>query len=325
MQEHRWAFIKLTPEPSVAVTPLQTFFRNVESESFWGRLAPWLHVASSDTSTPPPSLSSSLSTTSNVSVPVPPSGYLRLDSLFAPATTTALARAITALRANDLHPTFVYVYDESWLLLDALRAPLSRLLGGDFEILADVWAWHIDPRIDRGGWPIHRGWYDDVREPAGSAGLVNIWIALTDANERNACMHLVPLPRDPHYPNDLRNLAALEPLALPLPVGAGSALVWDANAAHWGGACDSSFDSPRISASFTARRRGAAGPDTPSVSPPLTFRARLDLIADQFATYGHVELNPDRNEMRWAAMVRGMKQLGTRTRTAAPTPDRPSG
>jgi phytanoyl-CoA dioxygenase PhyH len=205
------------------------------------------------------------------------------------------------------------VYDETWHILDSLRPRLSPLIGSDFEVLADVWAWYLDPRTDRGGWPLHRGWYDDVRDASGMPGLVNVWVSLTDATERNACMHVVPLDRDPHYPKDLHNLTALGDAGLALPAPAGSALVWNANAAHWGGTCDPSFGEPRISLSFTAKRRADRVAGVPSLRLPLTFRERLDLIAEQFETYGNQELGPERNEMRWARLVRTMCEAGRRS------------
>jgi hypothetical protein len=239
-------------------------------------------------------------------------GYIELRSSIDVGWTAALARGIATLCSSGLHPTFIYVYDEPWRVIDCLRPLLSPLLGGDFDVLADVWAWHIDPRADRGGWPIHRGWYEDVRGTDGAPGLLNVWIALTDATERNACMHVVPLSRDPHYPRDLHNLASLENLAVPLPVHAGSVLVWSANAAHWGGTCDPSFRQTRISMSFTVRRHNSPAHDLACVRLPLTFRQRLDLIADQFETYGAKELTAEDPEMRWAAMVRGMREAAGR-------------
>lgn len=290
--------------------PLQLFFRNVESETFWRQLAPWLRV--NDPHTLDPTASTERPVAPNPRESSAPhwtsAGYVHLPALLDPPTTASLARAVVALRARHLHPTFLYVYDESWHTLDALRQRLTPLLGDGFEALADVWAFHVDPTRDRGGWPIHRGWYEDVRDATGTPALVNVWVALTDATERNACMHVVPLSRDPHYPADLHDLTGLEDLALPLPVAAGSALVWDANVAHSGGTCDPSFLGPRISISFTLQRHGSVATDNYIPELPLPFRARLDLIAQQFETYGDRELSPDCNEMRWAKLLHGMRQ-----------------
>jgi hypothetical protein len=278
---------------------LKRFLRDVESAAFWRGVVPWLHIeaarsqdldANGEPSPPPPRS-------------WPASGYLELGSILDPAKAASLARAVTTLRTRALHPTFLYVYDEAWNVLDALRPRLALLLGRDLDVLADVWAWYIDPRTDPGGWPIHRGVYEDVRGADGTPELVNVWVALTDATERNACMHLVPFSHDPHYPADLPNLTALERRGLALPTPAGSALVWNANVAHWGGSCDPSYGQPRISMSFTLRRRPEIARDLTSVRLPLAFRGRLDVIAEQFATYGEKELGPEQDEMRWATIV----------------------
>jgi hypothetical protein len=287
-------------------------FRDLEREAFWRELAPWLHIAQPS---PAPGCSKPIAL-----APLSPSdnddwvatGYVSVSGVIEPPIAASLARAITMLHSRELHPTFVYVYDEAWNVLDALRPHLSSLLGDNFDVLADFWAWYIDPRTDRGGWPIHRGWYEDVRDATGKPSLVNVWVALTDATERNACIHLVPLARDPHHPGDLHNLTSLEDHALVLPIAAGDALVWNANAAHWGGTCDPSFDQPRISMSFTVRRCAPPAQDFRTIGPPLAFRQRLDLIADQFEVYGGQELTADRPEMRWAAIVRGMREAAGR-------------
>jgi hypothetical protein len=283
------------------MTALPSFVRNIESRAFWRELVPWLQITEHGAAASAGCVSPWDDATWRTA------GYLRLASVLDPALTAGLARAVTTLRARNLHPIYVYVYDETWCVLDALRPNLSRLLGDDFEVLADVWAWHIDPRKDRGGWPVHRGWYEDVRGPTGAVGLVNVWVALTDATAQNACMHVVPLARDPHYPDDLYNLTSLDGLGSALHAMAGSALFWNANVAHWGGTCDPSFAHPRISLSFTVQRRAALVLDTPALRPPLSFEQRLDLIAEQFGIYGKMELTPECPEMRWAAMREGMR------------------
>jgi hypothetical protein len=288
-----------------AMATLPAFFRNVESPDFFRRVAPWLHVDAARSASP---RKDSPAEPPAALEPWPAAGYLELGPILTPANAGSLANAVKALRSNAIHPSFLYVFDEAWDVLYALHLRLSPLLGHDFEALADVWAWHIDPRIDRGGWRIHRGTYEDVRDASGTPGLVNLWIALTDAGERNACMHVVPLDRDPRYPDDMNDLGGLESRGVAISTPAGSALAWNANIAHWGGSCDPSYTVPRISMSFTVRRRSHRDHDFPAVRMPLSFRERLDVIAQQFETYGDKELDPDGNEMRWAEAVNGMRR-----------------
>jgi hypothetical protein len=298
MQEKARSFRSLRPMPH------EPFFCDVQRKAFWLACAPWLHVSDVGHGL---SMRGSQWTTAPTE-PWPPDGYLRLDPLLDPAAAAALGRAVAALQARGIHPTFLYVYDEAWQVLDALLPKLAPLLGADAEALADVWAWCIDPRTHAGGWPLHRGWYEDVRDPAGVPGLVNVWVSLTAASERNACMHVVPLPRDRHYPGALRDLSGLDALGVPLPTAAGTALAWDANVAHWGGTCDPTFAEPRISMSFTLGRPGHPAALAP-LPRPLGFAERLEVIADQIQTYGRKELAADRVELRWAEMIRGMRRM----------------
>ncbi len=294
---------------------LQEFLRNVESPDFFRGLAPWLHVeafrSALCTQGPPQS------EPTRAIEAWPLTGCLSVGPVLTFATAASLANAVTALHSKGVHPCFLYVFDEAWDVLDALRPRLSRYLGHAFEALADVWAWRIDPRVDRGGWPIHRGTSEDVRDPVGTPGLVNVWIALTDASVRNACMHVVPFDRDPHYPDDMANLGDLENRGVAVPTPAGSALAWNANVAHWGGTCDPLYSVPRISMSFTVRRHAHAVRGVTALRTPLSFRERLDVIADQFETYGDRELDPAGNEWRWAEAVSGVRRA-RRTSTRLP-------
>jgi hypothetical protein len=284
---------------------MDPFLRDAHHPAFWRAIAPWLHIDEPPPREPPePKPLAPQAPTA----PWPTEGYLRLDHLLDPALAASLARAAAALRAHDVHPTFLYVYDEAWQVVDALLPRLAPQLGSSVEPLADVWAWSIDPRTDRGGWPLHRGWYEDVRDAGGVPGLVNVWVSLSDASERNACMHVVPLPRDRHYPASMRDLSGLADLGMALPTTAGTALAWNANVAHWGGTCDPTFTEPRISMSFTLRLPSHAA-ILPPLPSPLAFANRLDLIADQIETYGEKELAPDRVERRWARMVAGMRRI----------------
>ncbi|HZU84821.1 MAG TPA: phytanoyl-CoA dioxygenase family protein [Polyangiaceae bacterium] len=293
------------------------FFRDVERVAFWRELVPWLHVEQSRPPPRPPAAPDAAAQDDHGRADGwTRAGHVVLRSVLPSAMTSPLARAISALGAAGVHPTFVYVYDETWQVIEALRPWLAPLLGEDHDVLADAWAFLVDPRVDRGGWPIHRGWYEDVRDATGSPGLANVWVALTEATTRNACMHVVPLSRDPHYPHDLRNLAGLDDLGVALPVPAGSALVWSANVAHWGGRCDAGFDQPRVSVTFTVRRRGFAV-EAASVRQPLTFRERLDLVAAQLVTYGDAELGAERAEMRWASMIAGIAGIADMARATA--------
>lgn len=244
-------------------------------------------------------------------------GFARLDGVCSGSEAAALAGAITAIRVQGLHPAFVYLFDEPWLLLGRILRLLSCVLQSDVEPLQDVWAWHVDPRVDAGGWPYHRGWYEDVRGADGLPDLVNVWLSLTRATPGNACIHAVPLRDDPGWPADLNRRPFDLSATRPLPTEPGSLLAWNANVLHAGGRCDpASRDGPRISASFTLRRRGWRGADDSVVPAVLPFRARLDLIAVMMGTYGEHDLPLEAPVMQWASATLAMRHLAERHRSA---------
>jgi hypothetical protein len=284
-------------------------FRRLEDPGAWRSVVPWLTV---DDRLDWTSSSGGFVDESSVAAgrtDLRDTGFMRLESLLRHDEAASLARAAAAIRAEGLPPTFLYVYDEPWLLLGRILPYFARLLGADVEPLADVWAWHVDPRVDAGGWAPHRGWYDDVRSSDGLPSLVNVWISLTRATPRNACIHAVSFGEDPAWPGDLgRQPFDMSP-ARSLPTEPGTLLAWNANVLHSGGTCDPTYDQPRASASFTLRRRGWRGCAHPAVPFALPFQARLDILADLMCTYGSHELAPESPAMQWALASATMRNL----------------
>ncbi len=244
-------------------------------------------------------------------------GYVELEGAVPLADAGALAYGIDRLVRAGEHPLFVFVYDAAWRILERLAPLCAAVLGHEFEVLEDFWAWKIDP-IATGdarepgtgrGWPPHRGWYDAVTRDDGLPAMMNLWVALTDAGPLNACMYIVPTCLDPGFAGDLRSHAFEPQHARALPTRAGSVLAWSANALHWGGTASRRTTSPRISLSFTARRPGfaAGGARALELARPLPFRKRLDLIADQVLTYGENEASATEAARRWATLVAGMR------------------
>jgi hypothetical protein len=220
-------------------------------------------------------------------------GWIRLGGVLAPEEASALADGVRRLEADGLPALFAYVFDPLWQVPARFARALEHVLGGPFDLVRDVWAWHVPP--GRAGWAPHRGVYEVSRSASGAPGFVNVWIALTLANEENAGMWLVPLPRDPAYPNALRDHGAAEGgRAIPLDAQPGTLLAWNANALHWGGASSAQATTPRVSFSFSLRAAWARDSDavyasleTLPLTGPQTVRERLDLLAEMVDTYGH--------------------------------------
>jgi hypothetical protein len=225
-----------------------------------------------------------------------------------------LAGAIEELASAGVPPLFAYVFDEPWSLGAAVADAASRATSSRYELLADAWAFLVPPSAGSAGWPPHRGSYElgDRRSP----DLLNVWVALTDATPDNACMYIVPLDADPSYPSDLRSLDAPLAAARALPATAGDALVWNANALHWGGRASARARSPRISVTFTLRRQGSpAAKGTRAVTlASLDHRARLDLLAAQIVAYGALDRSLGPEVHAWANLMKNLTNSSFRAR-----------
>jgi ectoine hydroxylase-related dioxygenase (phytanoyl-CoA dioxygenase family) len=207
------------------------------------------------------------------------------------------------LVASGVPPLFAYVYDAFWtpgarllpLLAPTLEVP---------ELLDDVWAWLLPATAGARGWAPHRGNSVLERRDDGRPLMLNVWIALTDTDADHACMHLVPKTKDPDYPHALRQSTGVAQ-GVPVPLRAGSALLWDANVLHWGGTMSPDARRPRASFSYTVRAA-----DAPPLVPPQRTTAsheeRLGTIARQILRY-----EPQAKELgalvrQWAAITHGM-------------------
>jgi hypothetical protein len=209
-----------------------------------------------------------------------------------------MRQAIDVLLAEGLPAVFVYLADPIWALGERVRQRVSTVTGRPYVLVADAWAWRID-RSAR-GWPPHRGWARSVLDRA-SPELVNAWVALSDVEVDRSCMHVVPLDADPDYPAQL-DRAPASSAALALPASAGDALFWNANTLHWGGSCAPSARGPRFSCSFSLVREDANGfaLERLHLSRGLDRSARLELIADQIATYGENKPDVSPDVLTWA-------------------------
>jgi hypothetical protein len=231
-------------------------------------------------------------------------GFAAVRSAFEERTSAALARGIEELHKRDFPATFLYAFDETWLLGEAIRSQVSQLVGREYRLVEDVWAWRIPP--GEGGWPPHRGVYD-VQLARDAPEILNAWVALSEVTADRACMHAVPLDEDPGYPAALDRLDAPLSAVRALPAKAGDALFWNANLLHWGGRCAAQAAGPRVSCSFTLCRSDAVDrfPALAMLRPlaDLDFAARMDVVAHMIATYGTDQ--PDVTDVvrEWAALA----------------------
>ncbi len=219
-------------------------------------------------------------------------GYLSLSPLFGEDELPPIRDAIYAMAERNIPPVYIYLYDQPWWLFNRLGALLRHFVGENFGVLPNLWAWHLN-RENAQGWPLHRdcdaetvfGEEDDVFLMS-----LSLWLPLTDTDESNGCMYVVPQSRheaklSPQKPSLLDARA--------LPVAAGSVLGWPQDLYHWGGEYTAAAKNPRVSLSLEFQNRAFEPLAEPLIDmgrlPP--FEKRRGLIQDQFAKYQHIDPN----------------------------------
>lgn len=211
-------------------------------------------------------------------------------------TREAIREAIERLDEAGLPLGAVYVFDELWHLGAELAAIASEAFGAPYALLTDFWAFHVPP--GRSGWPAHRGTTDLLTRDRPE--LLNVWVALSDVEADRSCMHLVPLDADAAYLAGHLEELPLDPAVLS-PVRAGSALVWNANVAHWGGPCSPDALGPRTSVTFTL----ALGSEPSACLADTSGWTRIDALAEQLLVYASHATSEALDWARTTEMLRG--------------------
>jgi hypothetical protein len=282
------------------VTPAE-ILRAAPDPSFWRRHVPSLHIDQAE-----PVNWSAASPGDHAREQLWREGWVDLPRVVPPESVGRLAAGIQCLHDADIPTPFIFVFDEPWKIAMALSPALGALLSAETRVLPDVWAWFVPATAGAHGWAPHRGVTVDVRNEHGAPGLVNVWVALSDVTESSACIHVVPLPQDEHYPDALDRIDVHPGTEVALPISAGGVLVWNANVLHSGGAMKAGA-AARLSLSFSF----ASGGHEPLGSVPPPFATRVDLVADMVVTYCDVA-GLEGPWLEWARLWRGMRELRQR-------------
>jgi hypothetical protein len=282
-------------------------FAKVTRASFFRELAPHLHV---DEGCQLEALALDDASAADARVTLERHGYFSLPKLVARARVDALAETVRALHELRIPTTFLYAYDEVWRLGFALARALEGVVGARYAVAPDVWAWFIPPVANQRGWRPHRGTYTLERRPNGMPRVINVWLALGDVTVDTACMHVVPLDRDPHFPDELKRVDFDASAIVALPGERGTLLGWSSNVLHFGGEMSARATTPRISLSFTLRDPREPG----DLDTAPTFQERIDMVAEMIAIYERNEGAALDAAREWAKLHLTMRALGSRHR-----------
>ena len=264
---------------------------NLLKPEFWQVLAPALHIAGASAHVAPTPF-----------IPEEQANYLRqlvhdegyLHGNFGAWHTplSPIIEVIQHLKSVGLLPVFAFVYDEIWQLADQLSSTISCLLGEDYWLLPDFWAWHIDPMHAEAGWSAHRDKGYRALLSDGHPSSLTAWIPLTPATPLNGCMYILPADRDPVYgtTND-KNWQIHYPDIRALPADPGEFIIWNQAVLHWGShSSPRATGQPRISCAFEFQRADIPAWNQPLLAPntALDFKQRIRLIGKQIQQYQHM-------------------------------------
>ena len=279
---------------------MNTFLQQIQDPNFWQQLNPGLSISGSP-GQPAEAVTIEPDQVDYLLSHLKQEGYFQLDNLLPEVEIFTLSIAAATLYQAGIPPTFVFVYDECWQILQRLSTVLSTVLGKDYRQLPNFWVWCIDTDREQMGWSPHRDCSSNTIQPDGMPKVVTVWIPLTDALPLNGCMYILPASLDPDYgkPPVTDSPTPLAAMTMPytqlqniraLPVAAGSILCWNQAVLHWGGRSSDYAPHPRISFSCEFQRS-----DVPPFAPfwfdPFqlpTLEQRLALISMQILQYQHM-------------------------------------
>lgn len=227
-----------------------------------------------------------------------------------------LAESVQKLVALGLPAPFLFVFDEPWNAFRAVDAVIAALLGSDFKMLPDFWAWHVDPKTSEAGWAPHRDRGRVALAPDGSPLAISLWIPLTEATPLNGCMYILPAHRDPVYNTASEHDRSAIDLASirALPAKPGAFMAWNQAVLHWGAKSSPMAQAPRISMAVEFQRGDSAPMNEPllDLGRALTFDQRLRLIAKQILQYQHLyPLKPETRAIADAIQARPVSKPTT--------------
>jgi hypothetical protein len=222
-------------------------------------------------------------------------GYLQWTSLVDPRKCEALKQAVTALCRGGWDASFINLVDEVWQLIVHLARVLTRVLGPSMSFRREVFAFCVDPSLVAArsrGVPAHRDRRDcgyERWEGLPISRHCTCWVSLTDADEANGCMYIVPAAAGDE--TSLAVPAVESEQGRAVRTQPGDVLAWTGQVLHWGGRFDPArARGPRasIALSLTHSCIGSMAALAPiDVDNMPSFADRLDVVCGMLAS-----LNP---------------------------------
>lgn len=263
----------------------------LKEKEFWIKLNPKLHVDEKSFSASQNIIRFDQTTLEEIKKEIIEDGYFQINPVDWGLPLNEMKLAVRNFYDMGLPTPFVFVYDEFFLMPYKVSGILSFILGNDFKILPDFWAWYVDPLKAEKGWEPHRDTGIESLFETGMPKSLTVWVPLTNATPKNGCIYIVPAQWDPYFADPANNYKNFQHQHIrALPAEAGSILGWNQAVIHWGGRSSKKAKEPRISFAFEFQR----GDVTPLNEPLLPYdrlpdlNLRLQLIGKQILQYEHM-------------------------------------
>lgn len=239
-------------------------------------------------------------------------------------TVSQLAQGVALLDQHGWPATFIMAFDACWKLAHEMSEKMKHATGNKNN--GDILAWYIDPSKGHSGFSPHRDRVPENPQATfrhdGSPLYASAWVALSDAHERNSCLHMIPKHMDPGYgfkeskmetsgldaadtAREDREAEEIESLAWdyftgtdttsqkvreivhPLPCNPGDAVFFSHTILHWGSRGQTVCEDPRISMSVACSDDQAdpAYFDRELHLPCPSMELRVALAAGQMISY----------------------------------------
>lgn len=289
----------LRSDPTQPLRPLTP--GDATNPAFWRELCPGLTIEESR-----PTSSAQLDNLARLDALLRTEGYVNQPGVLAPADVARTGAGLERLFARGISPVFAWVYDDYWRIYQSLQPFLAHVLGPDYRMLPDIWAWYVPPANTAAGWVPHRDRSTAAFDPDGTPRALTVWLPLTDTTPLNGCIYVLPAHRDAglraapgplepadgnyHFSgNELQNIRAL-------PATAGSLLAWHQSLLHWGSRASHLGANPRCSIAAQFQRADVPPFESPLLDPHTLppFEQRLGLIGHLICIFsGFLPLPPD--------------------------------
>ena len=274
----------------------------MRTREYWLSLNPNLTITDQPFLSPPSNLNTQRINAEQYTKQMKQEGYCKLDGILSVADMDRMADGLINLVNDGYPPVFAYVYDEFWRVFRDIAPVVEPIFGEHYRLSTNRWAWYISASGENAGFAPHRdmvGCPHPVMRADGLPLIATVWIPLRDVTPENACMHVLPIDKDPHVPDNMTSTTIPQECIQnirALPCKAGSVLSWNPHVLHWGSRSSKWTDEPRVS--IATYLLCANGPNFTSIGTeamqPMTLDFRLGVIGRVVSHYDSDAISNDR-------------------------------